>query len=408
MERSPKKAPSVQELIAEKERAVIASRAKSELLAAVSHELRIPLTGIIGMAQLLSIDCLLPGQKEQVDDILKASEHLLSVVNDLLDLTQLEAGKMELHSAPVHLKTLIDELINMLSVQATIKGLELMTNYDQALPIEVKTDARLLRQIFLNLIENAIKYTEKGYVLIKVSSKQKTQRKILIEFRVQDTGIGISEEKRDIIFDRFSQADAAYSRRYGGTGLGLTLSKHLVELMGGTIHVESTLNKGSEFIVTIPCEIQSKENQATHQQGVTKKSWVETRHKNLAKEPVILLVEDDLIVQKVHKMMIEKLGYKVNIASNGWEAVKMAEKHYDLILMDVGLPEMSGLEATKKIRDRENNKRHTPIIAVTAYIHEEDKNNCLAAGMDDVATKPISPEGLKALLDHWLVNTSSG
>jgi len=518
-----------------KQRAEEANRAKSEFLAAVSHELRIPLTGIIGMAQLLSVDCLLPGQKEQVEDLLKASEHLLSLVNDLLDLTKLEAGKMELHPSVTNLKVLIEELANMLSFQAGLKGLEILLDYASDAPHLVVADARALRQVLLNLVGNALKFTEKGYVLIKVTCLQQTASNALIQFSIEDTGIGIAADKKQIIFDRFSQADASYSRRYGGTGLGLTLTRHLVELMGGNIRVESEVGKGSVFTYTIPFPLQDvtmtfspwdfyrskvrilivddtlrgevlykhiaspntqvvagkqalqtllnaerygdpydialidqqltsidamQLGQAINEQLLRHKpmllllmppgpitakeaikhagffdrlikplqptellinltaAWerwsekLETQHANLPqqlsnkKSLHILLVEDDLIIQKIHRLMLEKLGCKVDVANNSKEVFDLYPRGYDLIFMDVGLPGMGGLEITQKIREQENPQTHIPIIAMTAHAHEEDRHNCLAAGMEEVVAKPVSAEILKEIVERWTTKNS--
>lgn len=522
-----------QALLEEKERAETASRVKSEFLAAVSHQLRIPLTGIIGMAQLLNLDCLLPGQKEQVEDILKASEHLLSLVNDLLDLTKLEAGKMDLHPSVVDLKTLIEEIANMLYLQANMKGLELVVNYEQDAPHFVVTDARIIRQILLNLISNALKFTEKGYILIQVKCLQEKTGTAVLEFQVQDTGVGIAEADRKIIFDRFSRVYSTnFQQRYGGSGLGLTLTKHLVELLGGNIWVESEEGKGSAFIYTIPfslrnisestspwepykakvrilivddslrgavlykhiasptaqvvagkealqtlltaerygepydvviidqqlASIDSTELGQLIQKQLTRhipmlmllmqpspitvqeeakqaggffaclvkplqpseliigltaawENWAEKiraqqeiNKSQFSKQPRVLLVEDDLIIQKIHKKMIENTGCKVDLAKDGYEALAFFERGYDLILMDVGLPGISGIEVTRMMRQQEAaTKKHTPIIAMTAFVHEQDKNNCLAVGMDEVATKPISADALKALLSRWTI-----
>lgn len=518
------------DLNAAKIRAEEANRAKSEFLAVVSHELRIPLTGIIGMTQLLSIDCLLPGQKEQVDDILKASEHLLSLVNDLLDLTKLESGKMELHPSVTDLKSLVSDIANMMSFQASLKNLELIVNYEPDVPQYVIADARAIRQVLLNLIGNALKFTEKGYVVIKVKAIKIAEKHVVLEITIQDTGIGIAADKLEIIFNRFSQIDGTYSRRYGGTGLGLTLTKYFVELMGGRIDVVSQLGRGSTFKCEIPFPLQNEAledspwepyaakvrilivddtlrgeillkhiggsnvvavkgkialqtlltaerygdpydivmidqqlitidplvlNQAITKQLTRSKPmllllmppapitirqamkaegffdcfikpispselvvnltaawerWAENNQKKCAISPAndkvlmspdILLIEDDLIVQKVHKTMLEKMGCKVDVAKNGEEALQMFVKGYDLIFMDIGLPGMSGLEITQKIRESESTAKYTPIVAMTAFVHEEDKNNCLAVGMDDVATKPISSEALKLLLEHY-------
>lgn len=520
-----------QALLEEKKHLEAASSVRSEFLGAVSHQLRIPLTGIMGMAQLLHIDCLLPGQKEQVEDILKASEHLLSLVNDLLDLTKLESGKLDLHPAVIDLKVVIEEIANLLYVQMSMKGLEIVINYEPDVPKLIVTDARIIRQILLNLINNAIKYTEKGFILVQVKCLQKKAETVVLEFRVQDTGVGIAEQEKNIIFDRFSQRDRADLHRYNSTGLGLILTKHFVEVLGGNIWVESEKGKGSTFIFTIPFDLQnltdkkspwepykSKVNilivddalksavlykhivsptakivagkealqalliadrygepfdvviidqqlinldamqlgQTIHKQITNHrpmllllmspnqpiseeeakakdfftcfvkplqpkdlminlttawKKWLEEiqaqkklkKATRLAKQPQILLVEDDVIIQKVHKKMLENSGCKVDLAKDGQEALDFFQKGYDLIFMDVGLPGISGIEVTKKIRQQESvSQKHTPIIAMTAFVHEEDKSNCLAAGMDEVATKPISLQALKNLLARWL------
>jgi PAS domain S-box-containing protein len=517
-----------EELLEAKERAEAANRAKSEFLATVSHELRIPLTGIIGMASLLNMDNLQSEQHSQVEDILKAGEHLLSLVNDLLDLTKLQAGKMELHPASVDLKQLIDDIINMMSFQADSKGVELLVDYGEDVPSFVLGDTRAIRQILLNLLGNALKFTDKGHILIKIRSVEICDKTITLEFRVEDTGIGIPQDKLKLIFDRFAQVQSTYGRQYGGTGLGLTLSKHLIELMGGNIDVESELGKGSTFFFTISLGIQETSDtksswdayktkvriliiddtlrsqilakhiassntcitegkdalqkllvakrrnegfdiviidqqltsadamqlgEAINEQfcsdapmllllvppsaNIAKKAaksrgffdcftkpikskellknltaaWKQWIAKNTLqdkmaffadRQPLILLVEDDVIVQKVHKLMLEKAGCKVEVASDGNQALAMASNHYDAIFMDVGLPGMSGLEATQQIRQREINHKHTPIIAMTAYVHDGDRNNCLAAGMDDVATKPIALDALKQILSRWI------
>lgn len=522
------------ELIEAKKLAVAASIAKSEFLGSVSHELRIPLTGIIGMAQLLSVDYLMPGQKEQVEDILKASEHLLSLVNDLLDLTKLEAGKMELRTAPVNLKALVEEVVNMMSFQVGAKGLELIVNYEPSVPSLVVGDARALRQVLLNLLGNSLKFTSKGYILVKIENLSNSNTFAKLQISIQDTGVGIPKEKQKIIFDRFGQADSSYSRRYGGTGLGLTLTKHIVELMGGEISFESEENKGTTFQCTIPFLLQEKteadspweiyrtkvkvlivddtlkgnilnkhiactnstvvpgkeamqtlltaerqsepydivlidqqistanslelaekinkqltrrkpmlillaqplsflEREAIKKRGfydsftkplqpsellisltVVWEKWFEKRILDRTRtsthrksSPKVLLVEDDVIVQKVHRMMLERTGCKVEVANDGKQTLELFPRGYDIIFMDIGLPEGSGLDITMKLRELEPKDKHTPIIAMTAYVHEEDKKNCIKAGMDEVITKPIHLLDLEHILERWVPITDS-
>lgn len=519
-----------------KDRAEAANRAKSEFLGIVSHELRLPLTGILGMAHMLNLDCLLPAQHEQVEDIINSSEHLLSLVDDLLDVAKLEAGKMELHPAPLDLRKLLEETTIMLTFQIKSKGLELLVDYDENAPHRVVADARALRQIIINLVGNALKFTEQGYILIRVKCLQQSDTQAQLELSIEDTGIGIAEDKLKMIFDRFQQGDSSYERRYGGTGLGLTISKAYTELMGGTMSVHSQLGKGSIFSCTFSLPIQALASLASpwetykssvkilivddtlrgevlakhiasqNLQIVTGKealetlivatqrnqpfdivimdqqlstldamelgrsintrlssrrpmlfllipdanpltkeaskaagffgsivkpaqptelltnltaaweTWLEknqkrastaksTTNENSLAFKKILLVEDDQIVQKVHRMMLEHAGYQVDLAKDGPRALELcAQNNYDLILMDIGLPGMSGLDVTSQIRRQEGEGQHTPIIALTGYTHEEDRKNCLAIGMDDVITKPIAVIELQKIVERWLTN----
>lgn len=398
----------IEELRAAKERAESANRAKSEFLGVVSHELRLPLTGILGMAHMLDLECLLPAQHEQVVDIIKSSEHLLALVDDLLDLAKLEMGKIELKPAPLNLREVLEETATMLMYQTHSKGLKLLISYEEETPQHVIADARALRQIIINLVGNALKFTEQGYILIRVKCLSQAQSQAQIELSIEDTGLGIVKDKLKMIFNHFQQSDSAgYHHRYDDIGLGLTISKAYVELMGGTITAQSQLGKGSIFSCVIPFQLQAvpEELTAKNNPKVSKAERASQRAentKNVSPPSRILLVEDDPIVQKVHRMMLERAGYKVDVAEDGVRALQMFSADYNAVLMDVGLPDLSGLEVVIKLRKQEGKNKRIPIIALTAYAHAEDKNNCLAAGMDDVLTKPASYSELTETLQRWL------
>lgn len=383
------------------EQAEATSRAKSEFLATLSHKLRIPLTSIIGMAQLLNIDCLLPGQHEQVQDILKAGEHLLSLVDELLEVGKLEAGGFELEQLPFDLFKLLEETVNMLSFQAKAKGVQLLINYDKNAPTQVISDLRIIRQIILNLIVNALKFTERGSITIKVTCQQQGDHQANFAIMVEDTGIGLTQDK---IADILASQNDSSSRRYKNKGLGLSISMAYLKVLKGTLKIQSQLGRGSIFTCMIPLDLQDiKMEEQIEKKQISYKIVPIVSDKQIR----VLLVEDDAMIQRVHKPMLERLGCNVDLAANASEAYAMYEQGYDLIFMDVGLPEVSGIEITQHIRQQEIlNSKHTPIIGLTGYGHPEDRDNCLNAGMDEVAIKPVRPDELKEIIEHWVLPTS--
>lgn len=388
-----------EELLKAKERAEAANRSKSEFLAMISHELRIPLTGILGIARLMKSN---PdaSMQEEAEDIVKSGEHLLAIINDLLDITKLEANKVELDLLPVNLKKLIETVTAMLALKAQQNAVVLKINYDKNIPEKIMADAKALRQVFINLVGNAVKFTQQGYIAITVNSIEKNASNIKIKISVKDTGIGIEKEKLETIFERFNQADTSITRKYGGTGLGLAITKAYTTLMGGEISVESTLDIGSIFtcILSFPLPTSSVAIPTKNTSKILKSiaTYRNKKHK-------VLLVEDDAIVAKVHTAMLEKAGYIVERAITGNEAVAMAENDFNLIIMDVGLSDISGYEATRKIRHNQQlNNRFVPIIGLTGYGHEEYKIKGLESGMDVVAIKPIKLTDLEQLLNEHL------
>jgi len=400
---------TLKEAISRAEQAEAANQAKSAFLATLSHELRIPLTGIIGMAQLLHLDCLLPSQQAQVEDILKASEHVLSLVNELLDVAKLEVGKVELQSVPFDLRKLLEETVDMLSVSAQSKGLQLVLNYASSVHSAVIGDARIVRQIILHLVGNALKFTEQGSIIVKVqntkSSGKQSAAQMDLQFIVEDTGIGMREDKVAAIRALMQQERDGYIRRYANTGLGLAITATHLKLLQGKLEVESSLGKGTLFKFTIPFYLQS--NLAADTNKETSKEKNKLAPLKAAKKLHILLVEDHPVIQRVHSAMLEKLGCTVDIADSASTTMDLFSKNkYDLIFMDIGLPDVTGLEITTMIRNREGNKRHTPIVALTAYGHEEDQNTFLKGGVDEVAVKPVPPEELRRLVEVWALNKS--
>ena len=406
----------LQESAALKEQAVSANRAKSEFLANMSHEIRTPMNGVLGMIQLLKDFPHSPKEVEYLQMAETAADSLLTVINDILDLSKIEAGKLELDPIDCVIRPFVDEIVKLFGLRAAAKDVRMLSEVAQQVPEVVETDITRLRQVITNLLGNALKFTANGEVRLTLDAERKENDEVLLHFMVRDTGIGIPQEKQKQIFEAFSQADSSLVRQYGGTGLGLTISSRLVKIMGGSIWVESEPGKGSSFHFTVKARVSASNaaasaRPAAETTGPTAQdlaTLMHTAHAGASRveaspgteqaaektEPSglrILLAEDNAVNQLLARGLLEPRGHSVTVAADGREAVALWDQQsFDLVLMDIQMPLMDGFEATEAIRAKEKGTgRHIPIIALTAHAMAGDKERCLDAGMDGYITKPL-------------------
>jgi signal transduction histidine kinase len=383
-----------------------ANQAKSEFLADLSHELRTPTNGVIGMLDIALDGNLNPEQAEQLQTAQRCAHSLLTLLNDILDLSKIEAGKMTLEKIEFDVRALVADCIKTHQRKAQENKVALLSEVSPAVPQSITGDPLRIRQILANLISNAVKFTEHGSVAVRMDGEAGGGSEFRLRFIVQDSGTGIPADKLLAIFDKFTQADGSVSRKYGGTGLGLAITRRLVELHGGEINVSSELGRGTAFTVTLPCEARTG---VSGNPGVTATPAPGAPLSAAPNDAVrILVVEDNQVNQKVVTAVLRKRGFYIELANDGQEALNKLQScaAFDLVLMDVQMPVLDGLEATRIIR-KEARWKQLPIVAMTAHAMNGDKERCLEAGMSGYISKPVHPSLLLSTVDEFLLQKTS-